>query len=241
MSPRMYALFMFELLHTLHLIQLGISEMLKEGVLSYMSSETILTDGSTMLSQPKSLPQASKFVLRGFNTYLAAIENNSSGSRLKINFFQVSASSYLNELFTNTCIRGISKRKDYCRLDKVLPSVIGSVDRDTGLVELVPMTRLHNMYSDLVHSLKDYKVMECSDESRIGQLRRSMQQFKLLLKGKSDEHCETGLYTLKVYLLDNVVDGLKKFVSLDIPDALAFEKINVPINGSYQSIAQRQS
>lgn len=74
-GPEIYSLFTFETLHNLHL---GISEMLKECVFSYLSSDTSLTDVSKGRAEPKALVQIRNAILRGCSLLHSAFQRESA-------------------------------------------------------------------------------------------------------------------------------------------------------------------
>lgn len=55
------------------------------------------------------------------------------------------------------------------------------------------------------------------------------------------ENCEPGLCTLKVYLLEHVIDDLERLRDIEVSNVTAFERFNVHIKQQYNTASQRQS
>lgn len=225
-----------DLLHNLYIC---ISKVLKEATFVYSSSDTILTNLGNSPNKRKPLIQLWNAVLRGHNAHLTAVQKHDGGTRLRLNFSRIDMPSERNVLFTTYFLRAILKGKDYCTLDMVFPFVAAFIYCATGLVEQAPKTRLHTMCSDLLSTLTGYDSNGMAEDVRLGQLRRHIKDFKLLLKAILHQNCTTGLYSLNFHLLYLVVEDPEHFGCLQGLDASPSERPNVHLKQAYRTTSQR--
>lgn len=130
--------------------------------------------------------------------------------------------------------------KDYVALDLVFKFVAGFIDRATGHIDEAPMTKVHTMYSDLARRLGEYRGNGESSSQRLTGLGEEIQHFKELVKAMFEEHCGSGLYMLKLHLLDHVVEVLERYGSLEMLHGSPFERFNVHIKHGYRRTSQRR-
>lgn len=64
-------------------------------------------------------------------------------------------------------------------------------------------------------------------------VKSNIQEFKDMTKKTFDEHCKTGLHTVKFQLLHHIVNDLKPFGSSFMQNRPPIEQKNVSINSAY--------
>lgn len=139
------------------------------------------------------------------------MEKNVSGSRLSADFSRGETWSLLNRLFTAKGSRGRLKKNHYHTFNMVLPFGAGLINRANIVVEQVPMTRFHTIYSVLLIPKTGYTSGERTDEVRNSEQRGHTKGFKRILKSNIYQNCETVLQTLRFHMLYDVTDNEEQF------------------------------
>lgn len=235
-SGDVYSIFTFEPLHNLHL---GISKLVKECTMSYLSSDRLMTGGGEKGRKP--FVKVRTRILRGCNALLATIEREGEVPGVRIDFGKVCGTSGLDGIFTKNGLKGMLEGRDYKGLDKVFPFVAAFIDRCTGHERTAPMTRVHTMYSEIVNEVTGDGEYKIRSEEELVKLEERVKEFKRELVERFDDHCESGLYTLKFHLLDHMVEDIRKFGTLSVLDGSPFEHFNVHIKQAYRKTSQRRS
>lgn len=92
----------------------------------------------------------------------------------------------------------------------VFPFLPVFIDRGTGLTENAATTKVHILCSNLVRFLTNFRIDGEINRTFLRESSESVKHFKEEMKEMFDRHYETGLYTLKFYLLDHIMKGLER-------------------------------
>lgn len=87
------------------------------------------------------------------------------------------------------------------------------VNKATAYIEGSRLTKMNTMYSELLadlysrssKSINDFKAWTCSLKRRVRELKNSMARLFA-------DHCECGLFKMKLHLLDHSFDDLEKIL-----------------------------
>lgn len=167
-------------------------------------------------------------VLRGCKANFTESEKSDRVIALSVDYSTGDKSFELNGLFISKGLRGVLEGKTISSLTWSFLSWRVLINHATGLIEQVPKEVAYYA-SDAVSSLTRHKSGKITDNVRIEELRRHINEFKWLLKATSDENCETGLYTLKYQLLEDLVFDLERFGCVVVLITSPFERCNVLI------------
>lgn len=83
------------------------------------------------------------------------------------------------------------------------------------------MTRVHRHYSEIVDDVAEDMGQRRWGEDDLSSLESRDKEFKKMVRDAFDEHCDSGLYTLKYHLLENMVEEIKRFETLSNLDGNA--------------------
>lgn len=61
-----------------------------------------------------------------------------------------------------------------------------------------------------------------------------------MLVNAFDQHCDSGLYTLRFHLFDHMVKDIHIFGTLYVSDSIPYKHFNVHIKQAYKRISQRR-
>lgn len=92
----------------------------------------------------------------------------------------------------------------------------GHFARGTGLTEGVIMTSVHTMYPDWMRRLTEYKIYAESSSTRLRGLVESKRHLKEVMKARFERNFEIGLCTMKLHLLEHLLEDLERFGNLEI-------------------------
>ena len=234
--PDMYSIFTFEMLHN---IFLGTSARLKELLFQYLGSPSLRTLPSGPLRRERQFSQLRTAVLRGCNTVLAVFQRDFVPSAHRIDFSNHEASAQLNGLYTSTVIQGMLEGKYYKLLDSFFPFVYAYVDYWLGFSETAPLSSLHTLYTDIILSIRTENFNRCWTAQDLSNLKSSISHFKKMASYIFSPHCSRGFITLKMHLLDHLVDDLERFGSFGVLSASPFEHYNSSIKKAYSATSKR--
>lgn len=131
MLPDIYRLFKFEPLHNLHLRR---SKIVKDTVITYLSSDTPLINPKHKPITQKPLIQVQKAMLGGCNACLTAIEKNGGCTIRREEFSRGYRPSEVSGLFTSTDLREVFEKMTIALFNSI-SSCGRFFYRATGLVE----------------------------------------------------------------------------------------------------------
>lgn len=94
-------------------------------------------------------------------------------------------------------------------------------------------------YSEIVDSVKANMWQQAGHEKRLGRLERMIKDFKKMLAETTEEHYDSGLYTLKYYRLDRTAEDIQRFGPLCSLDNSPYEHFNMLIKQAYKGALQR--
>lgn len=101
------------------------------------------------------------------------------------------------------------------------------------------MTILHAMYFDLTIFRTGYESDGKADDVRIGEPRRHIKEFTLLLRASLHEHCKGPLYTLMFHLLDHVRDDVEQPGFPQVLGASPIERFSLDVKREFRTTSQR--
>lgn len=136
-------------------------------------------------------------------------------------------------------VRGILEVKDFEVLNIVFRTKAALIDRAVGVMQSAPITRVHTMYAKLKNTLRPSDAGGASLDVLVDKT-SDTQKFKDMLKSIFDEHCISGLYMMKLHLLDHILEDLEEFGSLVVLNSSLFERSNINIKSSNQATAEQQ-
>jgi len=230
-----YELFTFEPLHNLHL---GISKLLKQCTYYYVTSKHRVSFQHFKRNARVTIGSKKAAILRGCNTYLRAIDEDSGMSSLRVDFSSKNASITLNGLFMENGIRGMLEGKDYKTVDYVFPFIAAFIDRITQEQD-GKLSSIHILYSELLQHLFVEIDRYGLTEKKLSVLRNKVSTLKEKASSFFSKYVERGLYTLKFHLLDHLVDDIEKYSSLAYLDAGPYEHYNAVIKQFYRKTSKR--
>lgn len=138
----------------------------------------------------------------------------------------------LSSLFTKETLRA-DERRNYYALGTVFPFVAKCADRSFGFVNRCDLTRVSMLYAETVNKmLLDYSGSAwVEDES--WRLWLVDWKLKSTVEKVFGRYCSSGLFTLRVRLLNQLVDRLTRFRSLSFTDAGPFRHSSTVIKKYY--------
>lgn len=83
--------------------------------------------------------------------------------------------------------------------------VAAYLDRAVGQQQHHIMTHVHTDFSELQHLLDHKRMEEALVPQSVNTIQHSIRNSKVLLKDTFDAYFETGLYTLKFYMLSYII------------------------------------
>lgn len=95
------------------------------------------------------------------------------------------------------------------------------------------------MYSDIFHSLFEYRKQKGWCGAEITNWEKMIQDLKSFTVKMLGPHCDSGLHTMKLNFLNHLEDDFRKFGNMSFIDASDFEQINVVAKRSYCSTYRR--
>lgn len=140
MNDDLYSIFTFEPLHKFHL---GVSRLLKNCLIQYLSSEKMYSHPDGPSGKQKRVSLLKTPLFRACNSILAQIEEKYALPGLHVNFAKREKSAQLNGLFTGDGLRGMLEGKDYYAVDMVFPFITSFIDRSLGFEGCFELTRMN--------------------------------------------------------------------------------------------------
>lgn len=168
--------------------------------MNYVGSRILHGDGDgrgRMSEQPSGMKHGA---LRGCNALLMCIEEDCDIPGMRVDVSEEDTSADLNGLFTNTGIRGMLAGKDYRNGDSLFSFVAAFIDRATGFVRNAPMTRVLFRYSMLLKMVMNRDEWYGLRAENVAEMKRDVAELKRVTVGTVGEHCNTGLFTMKIPL-----------------------------------------
>jgi len=236
MLSDVYSIFTFESLHNLHL---GTSKMLKSCFSEYLYTTDVITFPAGPRRKQRVMSSQRSNILKSFNAILAEIEKNYPATGLHVDFSKKEKSAQMNGFYLRDGVRGMLEGKNYRAVDMVFPFLAAFFDRAVGFSQDPSFTALNTMYTDImVCVLHDYPRSGISSED-VEDLGNRVLQFKEAVIAFFGDYCDKGVFTLKFHLLDHMVDDLRRFGSLSVLDASAYEHFNTDIKSAVRRTSQR--
>lgn len=191
----MYSLFPKE---SSHIFSTGISNMFREYFLIYILSAPSAAGRRTSL-------------FRVHNLLLTAVDEDSWAQTIPVDFFKEDVLGSLSALYTNNVTEVVPKGEHFDQLHFMFSFVAAFVYRIEREQQYHPMTHLHTRFSELPHPLHCRHLRWVLALYYFSTAQHRSQNFKALLRDLFDAYGETGLFNLKVNLLDRLVEHLYYF------------------------------
>lgn len=148
---------------------------------------------------------------------------------------------HLNKLYTKSELKGMLEGKDYRALDMDFQFVVAFIDRATSTQESCLMTLAYPMYSKLLLGRNKQLEEEENWNRHFVDLTRHTDGFKKLLCEVFDALCDSGWYTLRFHLLDDLVEDLDRFGTLRPLHSSYFKRFNMHIKRVNRSTSKQHS
>jgi len=236
MVPGVYSMFTFESLHNLHL---GISKLLKNCFLEFLQSNQVMTWPNGTRKQKKVLSSQRSNVLKAANAILAEIEKKYPATGIHVDFSKKEKTAQLNGFFLRDGVRGMLEGKNFRSIDLVFPFIASFIDRALGFQGNPVITTVKTMHTEvMVTCLHDFPRKGVS-EVDLQDFEKKIYNFKKTVMQFYGKYCEKGLFTLKFHLLDHMVEDMRKFGTLSVLDASAYEHFNTDIKAAVRRTSQR--
>lgn len=140
-----------------------------------------------------------------------------------------------NSISTRIGLREVFKGKDYRALEKAFSFVKAFSYQRTKHKKSAPMTLVHMWYKEIVGKVTVDKGNQAWREKRLGRLERRVKGFRRMLVERFDEDLNSGLYTSKYSLRDEMVEEIQRFEMLSVSDSSSYEYLHVHINQAFRS------
>lgn len=206
-----------------HMFHLGISKLVKDCKISFLSSETKVSHPTRRRDQCKPLGIHSNYLLRGSNALVTAMVKEYPAAGLHIGSSINELSFELNGVFMSDGLLGMLEGKEFLCLDMLFSFVNASIDRVIGCDDTAPLTSVHVKYSDSTDSLTAVHRGKGWHTKGIKSVLDDVYSFKKSMVGLFHESCPTELHRLKFHMLHHVVDDLERFGTLHVLDELPYE------------------
>lgn len=177
--------------------------------------------------------------LKARNAVLAHIEKKYPGLGLHLKFAEKEHTSKLDGLFRGDALREIMEGENYFPVSKGFPFVASFMNGSFGFVERRNFARMDVFYTENVRKLPLSHDGPAWTAEELAGWRMETSKFKTAVVRKVASYCSSALFTLKFYLLDRVVEGLKRFGSFSSTYAAPFEHINALMKQSQRTAPQR--
>lgn len=134
---------------------MGISKLLNECLLSYLSNGTRFSQAMKFRSfEPKPYSSIRQTVLRLLSEFLNRSEKEMMGLGLRLGIFERRQRGTTKRLFTETGSLGMLERQDYDNIDLVLPFIDEIVDVCCGYSKTPPVTEVLINYVELLQIIR---------------------------------------------------------------------------------------
>lgn len=172
---------------------------------------------------------------------LAIICGESGTKTVNVEFSNGDVSADPKWIYTDSAIRGMLEGKDFDHVGFVFPFLRAFLDREMGEPNRHLIARAHKKFSKLrcdlnCKSMEDVQALRFLNTSQ-----HRIQNLNASLKDTYDSYCETGLYTLKVHILHQVVENLDRFGCLELLSSSAYKNFNVHNERAYCPTFQRHT
>lgn len=112
------------------------------------------------------------------------------------------------------------------------------IDLATGMQHNCQMLQVHSMYSELLFGLQRRLKKRENWNMRMADMKRHIDCFKKLECELFEAQGDSGLYTLNINMLDNLLEDVNRFDTSQLLDSYASEGYNVRIQSSYRSASK---
>lgn len=125
-------------------------------------------------------------------------------------------------------------------VDMILPFLVRFIDWCTGGMEEAILTKIRVLCSELRLSMTNNICLKRWDKKEEMILKYCVEQVKRSFVEKLCDHCNIGWYTLKIYLLDHIVEDLQAFGTVGELNASPPEQYNMTIENAYWQSSRRR-
>lgn len=136
--------------------------------------------------------------------------------------------------------RKILDEKNCKSADLIFPILTAFLDRYTGWVGKVSLTKVYVLYSKLMISMAKHDKKKVQNGHELKKLQMKVNRFKILLVETFSKHCTSDLFTLKFRLRDHAVEDLHVFNTLSVFYAASFERYDGDFKQAYKQRSQRR-
>lgn len=130
------------------------------------------------------------------------------------------------------------ERKNYTNVDMAFLFLVGFIDQCTRGMKQALLMKIQRSIPSWYWVWRPILCAKAWSESQLMELKYRPEQFKRSLVRTFSENCNFALYTLKYYLLDQVVQDLQKSNTLSVSHASQFEQYNVNIKHDYRQTSK---
>lgn len=108
------------------------------------------------------------------------------------------------------------KNNGYWYLDIVLLFVFGYADTWMGSEDISTFNKIHFHYTELNNLLMSYNYSTCWSTKDLDDILQQLSTFKKAVWGLFGPHCGHGMNTVNFYLLDHLVDYMRRFGTIQV-------------------------